>query len=111
MWKHRRKPIRGEVVQFLEDGVNDSIIASWIGVHPKRVNEVKAVSVNVPGVGNRKVNRGNSELKTQGDYLIRAHDGLYVCIEEAFPEAYEKEPEPEIEVPEPPKPVKKGKRW
>jgi len=111
VWKHRRKPIRGEVVQFLEDGVNDSIIASWLGVHPKRVNERNCVTVNVPGVGNRRANRGNAELKTQGDYIVRAQDGLHICLEEAFPEAYEKEPEPEV-VPEPPKPApKKAKRW
>ena len=119
MWKHRRKPIKGEAVQFTEDGKNDNIIASWLGVHPKRVNEVKAVVVPVPGVGNRKASRGGVPKDFAGDWIIKAKDGLYVCFGEAFEDTYELEPEPEIAKPEviQPEPVaadappKKKKGW
>ena len=119
MFRHKRKPIRGEAVQFIEDGRNDNIIASWLGVHPKRVNEVKAVVVPVPGVGNRKASRGGVPKDFAGDYIIKAKDGLYVCFGEAFEDTYELEPEPEIAKPEviKPEPVeadappKKKKGW
>ena len=119
MYRHKRKPIRGEAVQFTEDGRNDNIIASWLGVHPKRVNEVRAVVVPVPGVGNRKASRGDSKIDFAGDYIIKAKDGLYVCFGEAFEDTYELEPEPEIAKPEviKPEPVeadappKKKKGW
>ena len=89
MFRHRRKPIVGEAVQFVEDGGNDSMIASWFGVHPQRVKEVDALSAHTLNGVARRVNRGKGKFK--GDWLIRTKSGgLYVCPEADFDEHYMK---------------------
>lgn len=110
-YRHKRKAIVGEVAQFVEDGKNDSLIASWFGIHPKRVSEVNALSAHTLNGVSRRVERGNSKAKTEGDYLIRTKTGgLYVCAEKDFEDHYVKvgsyvEREPEPKPPEEPKRV------
>lgn len=89
MYRHKRKPIVGEAAQFLEDGSNDSLIASWFGIHPQRVKETNALSAHTLSGTARRAERGNSKAK--GDWLIRTKSGgLYICPEADFEEHYVK---------------------
>lgn len=91
MYRHKRKPIVGEAAQFLEDGSNDSLIASWFGIHPQRVKETNALSAHTLSGTARRAERGNSKRKTEGDWLIRTKTGgLYICPEADFAEHYVK---------------------
>lgn len=90
MFRHRRKAIVGEVVQFTGDGKNDSIIASWIGVHPQRVKEANSVAAVTLEGRARRCDRG-VRGSAKGDWLIRTKTGgLYVCPEADFEEHYMK---------------------
>ena len=88
-YRHKRKAITGEAVQFTEDGKSDSIIASWFGIHPQRVKEVNALSAHTVNGVSRRVERGKG--KSMGDWLIRTKSGgLYTCPEQDFEDHYVK---------------------
>lgn len=90
-YRHKRKPIDGEAVQFTEDGKSDSLIASWFGIHPKRVSETNALSAHTLNGTSRRVERGSLKANTSGDWLIRTKSGgLYVCPEKDFEDHYVK---------------------
>ena len=92
-YRHRRKPIVGEAVQFTEDGKNDSLLASWFGLHPHRIKETNTVAAHTLAGVSRRAERGNSKRKppTQGDWLIRTKSGgLYICPEADFEDHYMK---------------------
>lgn len=87
LYRHKRKPILGEAVQFTEDGKNDSLIASWFGIHPKRVSETSSLSAHTLNGTSRRVERGKD--KRGGDWIIRTKSGgLYVCPEADFEDHY-----------------------
>jgi hypothetical protein len=89
VYRHRRKAIVGEAAQFTEDGKSDSIIASWLGVHPQRVKEVNSVAAHMLSGVTRRAERGKGKRK--GDWLIRTKSGgLYVCHEDDFADHYVK---------------------
>jgi len=89
MYRHKRKAIVGEAVQFTEDGKNDSLIASWFSVHPQRIKETNSVAAHTLAGVSRRAERGKGERK--GDWLIRTKSGgLYICPEADFEEHYMK---------------------
>lgn len=96
MYRHKRKPIQGEAVQFLANGDNDETIAAWLRVPEAQIKGANAAIMRRAGSierlerGGDKTPKGGAEKITVGDWLIRQPDG--VCIvskEHDFEEAYE----------------------
>lgn len=122
MYRHLRKSIEGEAVQFKADGSNDSTIASWFGLHPQRIKETNVLSAHTLAGVARRVRRGGESRdpetnrvlwKGEGDWLIRTRSGgLYVCSEGEFATHYAKKDEMPAEkprlAPKPPEPKPKA---